>query len=181
MAGIQWERVGTMASLSQLAWASWPAGGQSLGSAWGWAWPGSGALCPSPFSTPTKPGAPSVWLPIPEPRTVHSTLPGLRTLTDPFSLRLLCLRLPCSPAPLLIPTSDSPPSAQTSPPSPHPWSQCLPVCPDLPPVWPQAQPPTPHLGLSHSASPSLPPSPWPVGPQSAGALCRTGLAAVTPH
>ena len=100
-AGAQWEAGGDPSSqpvstgLGLLA-SRWPERWLCLGNRPG---QGRGALCPSPFSTPTKPGAPSVRLPHSRTQnTVYSTLPGLGDPDRPRSpSRLLCLRLPCSP------------------------------------------------------------------------------------
>ena len=113
-------------------------------------WPGSGALCPSLLSTPTKPGAPSVRLPPSSPQnTVHSTLPGLGDPDQSRSpSRLLCPRLPCSSSSSTRPYTPTlphlPRRAPPSPARPGPTASCL---PRFAPIWLQAQP--------HS-------SPWPL-------------------
>lgn len=184
-AGAQWEAGGDPSSqpvstgLGLLA-SRWPELWLCLGNRPG---QGRGALCPSPFSTPTKPGAPSVRLPHSRTQnTVYSTLPGLGDPDRPRSpSRLLCLRLPCSPAPLLIPTSRlSPICPDVCPPHPPTLVPRPPVCPDLPlsGLRPSL---TPHLGLSHSASPSLPPSLWLMGPKSAWSPLQDRISRMTPH
>lgn len=122
-------RVGTQAAnLSQLAWASWPAGGQSQGSARGTNLARvGGALCLSPFSTPTKLGAPSMRLPHSSPQnTVHSTLPGLG---DPDRSR--------SPSRLLCPHL-----SRSSSSSPGPYTPTLPHLPRRAPHSPACLGPT---------------------------------------
>lgn len=167
-AGAQWEAGGDPSSqpvstgLGLLA-SRWPEPRLCLGNRPG---QGRGALCPSPFSTPTKPGAPSVRLPHSRTQnTVHSTLPGLGDPDRPRSpSRLLCLRLPCSPAPLLIPTSRlSPICPDVRPPhlTPGPNASCL---PRFAPVWPQAQPHSSPWPLS-LCQPIPAPQPVACGPQ----------------
>ena len=103
-------------------------------------WPGwGGALWLSPFSTPTKLGAPSMRLPHSSPQnTVHSTLPGLGDPDRPRSpSRLLCPHLSCSssssPGPYTPTLPDLPRRAPRSPARLGPTASSLSaqICPRL--------------------------------------------------
>lgn len=152
-------RVGTQAAnLSQLAWASWPAGGQGQGSARGTDLARvRGALCPSPFPTPTKLGAPSMQLPHSSPRnTIHSPSQASGTLIDPvlppgFSALTSLAAL----APLLAPTPRLSPICPGVRPAHLPALVPLPphCLPRFAPAWLQAQP--------HSSPLTLPAHPRP--------------------